>query len=327
MAKGSSGRRRIASRQNKLAPYQLAPCKRDMCEDMCQKRCSKAVYKQEWEDVTCSVCMEYPHDAVLLLCSSHDNGCRPYMCGTSFRHSNCLDQYKKAYTKVTEDSIGSPGGLLDTNSAVEKSEVTKLVCPLCRGQVKGWTVVEPVREYLNAKTRNCMQVSCSYVGNYKELRKHVKAEHPLARPRDVDPARERKWRWLELEREREDVISTVRSTMPGAMVFGDYVIERNHNDFDSDEDEGGTDNAERNGRLQMGLEAVNFFLMMHAVRQRNGPNSLSRRPMPDLTSAGQNAGSGMDFSGEDNDNDNSGVLSGLAARRRRWREAYARVWG
>ncbi|CAL0329591.1 unnamed protein product [Lupinus luteus] len=327
MAKGSSGRHRIASRQNKPAPYPLPPCKRDMREDMCQKRCSKAFYNKEWEDVTCSVCMEYPHNAVLLLCSSHDNGCRPYMCGTSLRHSNCLDQYKKAYTKDMEDSIGSPGALLDTSSAVEKSEVAKLVCPLCRGQVKGWTVVESVRDYLNAKTRNCMQDSCSYVGNYKELRKHVKAEHPLARPRDVDPAHERKWRWLELEREREDVISTVTSTMPGAMVFGDYVIERHHNGFDSDEDAGGTDNAERNGRVQMGLEAVNFFLMMHAIRQRNGPNSLSRRPMPDLTSAGQNAASELHFSGEDNGNDGGGFLSVLAARRRRWREAYGRVHG
>ncbi|MQL00606.1 DUF1644 domain-containing protein, partial [Escherichia coli] len=124
----------------------------------------------------------------LLLCSSHDKGCRPYMCGTSFRHSNCLDQYKKAYTEVIspyngepmQGSISNPGVPLDANSPLEKSEVTELACPLCRGQVKGWTVVEPLRDYLNAKKRSCMQDSCSFVGNYKELRKHVRAEHPLA---------------------------------------------------------------------------------------------------------------------------------------------------
>ncbi|KAK7260376.1 hypothetical protein RIF29_26369 [Crotalaria pallida] len=330
MAKGSRGRQRIASRQFRLTPYQLAPCKRDICEDMCQKKCSKAFDKKEWEDVTCSVCMEYPHNAVLLLCSSHDKGCRPYMCGTSFRHSNCLDQYKKAYTKVMEDSISNPAALPDSNSPLDKGEVTELACPLCRGQVKGWTVVEPVRDYLNAKTRSCMQDDCSFVGNYKELRKHVKAEHPLARPRDVDPAHERKWRWLEWEREREDVISTVTSTMPGAMVFGDYVIEGHHNDFDSDEEEDGTDSAERNGRFQMGMEAMNFFLLLHAVRQGNDLNNLSRRLMPDLAPTGQNLPGELDFSGEDNDNeghDRGGVLAGRAGRRRRRREAHTRIGG
>ncbi|KAJ1399165.1 hypothetical protein SESBI_30540 [Sesbania bispinosa] len=339
MAKGSRGRHRIASRQYRLTPYPLTPCKRDVCEDMCQKKCSKALDKKEWEDVTCSVCMEYPHNAVLLLCSSHDKGCRPYMCGTSFRYSNCLDQYKKAYTKV------SP------NSPVEKNEVTELACPLCRGQVKGWTVVEPVRDYLNAKKRSCMQDNCSFVGNYKELRKHVRAEHPLARPRTVDPAREQKWRWLEWEREREDVISTVTSTMPGAVVFGDYVIEGHHNGFDTDEEEGDADNAERNGRFQMGIEAMNFFLLLHAVRQGNDLNNLSRRLRPEMTTnrvAGQNGAGELEVSDEDNDDDGEftegnddgvslvsrlhrhgggRVLLGRSGRRRRRREAHARIGG
>ncbi|CBI23881.3 unnamed protein product, partial [Vitis vinifera] len=217
MAKGSRGRRRIASRQFRPTPYPLPSGNQDVSEEIYSKKCCKSLEKKDWEDATCSVCMEYPHNAVLLLCSSHDKGCRPYMCGTSFRYSNCLDQYKKAYTK--------------------KCEVTELACPLCRGQVKGWTVVEPAREYLNAKKRSCMQDNCSFVGNYKELRKHVRAEHPSAQPREVDPILEQKWRRLERERERDDVISTIRSSMPGAMVFGDYVIEGNHYDFDSDEGE------------------------------------------------------------------------------------------
>lgn len=56
--------------------------------------------KKDWEDAMCSVCMERPHNAVLLLCSSHEKGCRPYMCGTGPRLSNCLAQFKKAYSKV-----------------------------------------------------------------------------------------------------------------------------------------------------------------------------------------------------------------------------------
>lgn len=347
MAKGSRGRHRIASRQYRVNPYPLVPCKRDICEDMCQKKCSKALEKKELEDVTCSVCMEYPHNAVLLLCSSHDKGCRPYMCGTSFRHSNCLDQYKKAYTKVISSNMqpmqGTPGVLQDPNLLPEKCEATELACPLCRGQVKGWTVVEPARDYLNAKKRGCMQDDCSFVGNYKELKKHVRAEHPLARPRMVDPAHEQKWRWLEWEREREDVISTVTSTIPGAVVFGDYVIEGHHNDFDTDEEEG-AGNAERNGRFQMGIEAMNLFLLFHAVRQGNELNNIGRRLRPELTPnrvAGQNVAGVLDISDEDNDNDgNDGgvslvsrlhrhgggrVLLGRSGRRRRCREARARI--
>ncbi|MCI22741.1 hypothetical protein A2U01_0043917, partial [Trifolium medium] len=80
-------------------------------------------------------------------------------------------------------------------------------------------------------------------------------------------------------------ISTVTSAMPGAVVFGDYVIEgRHNNDIDSDDEEGALDagNGDRNGRFQMGMEAMNFFLLLHAVRQGNDINSLSRRLRPDL---------------------------------------------
>ncbi|CDO97521.1 unnamed protein product [Coffea canephora] len=245
MAKGTRGRRRFASRQCRQTPYPL-PCG-NQSEKMQRKKCSKTLVKKDWEDATCSVCMEYPHNAVLLLCSSHEKGCRPYMCGTSFRYSNCLDQYRKAYTKVTsadhnqhlDGTIDSPAMIPPVSGwPIDKCEVTELACPLCRGQVKGWTVVEPAREYLNAKKRSCMQDNCSFIGTYKELRKHVRADHPSAKPREVDPLLEQKWRRLEREREREDVISTITSSMPGAVVFGDYVIEGGHYGFISDEEDG-----------------------------------------------------------------------------------------
>ncbi|XP_054778722.1 uncharacterized protein LOC129286740 [Prosopis cineraria] len=277
MAGGSRGRHTIASRQFRPTPYPLPACKKNFCETLCSKKCSTDMDTNDWENVTCSVCMEYPHNAVLLLCSSHDKGCRPYMCGTSLRHSNCLEQYKKAYTKV-----------VSSNLPLDKSDITELACPLCRGQVKGWTVVEHAREYLNAKKRSCMQDNCTFVGNYKELKKHVRMEHPSAHPRAVDPDHEQKWRLLEWEREREDVISTVTSSMPGAMVFGDYVIEGNHNSLTS-EDEDGDSNAgaaERSGRFDMGMEAMNFLLLYHAVRQRNEPN-VGRQLRPELVSHGR----------------------------------------
>ncbi|GAA0141423.1 hypothetical protein LIER_35391 [Lithospermum erythrorhizon] len=274
MAKGS--RRRIGSRRCRATPYPLPSTRNSM--DLHAKGCPKITAKKDWEDATCSVCMEYPHNAVLLLCSSHDKGCRPYMCGTSFRYSNCLDQYKKAHAKCTSphnsqstrDSADSPAVGAFPNWAVSKCEVAELPCPLCRGQVKGFTVVEPAREYLNYKKRTCMQDNCSFSGTFKELRKHVKADHPCARPREVDPLLEQKWRRLEHDRERDDVMSTIRSSMPGAVVFGDYVIERNHVGYDSDEEDGfDADATDRNEGFDVGIDRIesnfmNVFLLLQA---------------------------------------------------------------
>ncbi|KAF8411823.1 hypothetical protein HHK36_004382 [Tetracentron sinense] len=267
MAKGSSGRRRLASRRYKPSAYPFPSCCRKALEkDVHQKKCFAPLERKDWEDATCSVCMEYPHNAVLLLCSSHDKGCRPYMCGTSYRYSNCLDQYKKAYTKAISPQHEQPWHGPSDNSGwpSKKCEVTELACPLCRGQVKGWTVVEPAREYLDTKKRSCTQDDCSFVGTYKELRKHVRAEHPSARPHEVDPILEQKWSRLEHEREHNDVISTIRSSMPGAMVLGDYVIERNHHGFDMDEE---GDAAERDGGFEVGLNEnfLNFLFLFQEI--------------------------------------------------------------
>ncbi|GKV23852.1 hypothetical protein SLEP1_g33540 [Rubroshorea leprosula] len=362
MAKGSRVRYRSSSRKLRPTPYSLPSCRQVISEDLCLKNCSSPLDKKDWEDATCSVCMECPHKAVLLLCSSHDKGCRPYMCGTSFRYSNCLDQYQEAYTKAVSSNHGLPlNNYVDnpiigqgTTGPVDKCKVTQLACPLCRGQVKGWTVVEPAREYLNAKERSCMQDDCSFVGTFKELRRHMRAEHPSAQPRKVDPNLEQNWRRLERERDRDDVISTIRSTMPGAMVFGDYVIEGNRHGFDSDEeDDVDADAATRNGNIELSVDRnfVNFFLLFQAF----GPsgNDLSGR----LGQAGRNFHHqdentgvtvthsispvvGLGFSDEDNDNasnnnedDDGGislvsrlhrqgrVLLGRSGRRRRRRQA------
>ncbi|KAK8705468.1 hypothetical protein V6N13_049071 [Hibiscus sabdariffa] len=235
--------RKADSRHKKVNPNLLPSYPKKAGKGTQQKNCSKASEKKDWETAKCSVCLEFPHNAVLLLCSSYDKGCRPYMCATSRRFSNCLEQYKKAYTTVTSvdsGSVDNSGLVPGVEQPVEKMEVPELLCPLCRGQVKGWTVVEPVRKYLNGKKRSCMQDKCSFVGTYKELKKHVKAKHPLARPREVDPVLEEKWKKLENERARDDVISTIMSSTPGAVVLGDYVIEPGsrgiyRDEYDSDD--------------------------------------------------------------------------------------------
>ncbi|KAJ4835406.1 hypothetical protein Tsubulata_014438 [Turnera subulata] len=240
MAKLSKERCDADSRHDRMTLFPLASSSRKCSKKCYSNKRLKASEKRDWENAICSVCLEHPHNSVLLLCSSYNKGCRPYMCSTSRRFSNCLEQYKKAYTKVTStEGLQQGSRSMDCSSGAELAnqlEVPELLCPLCRGQVKGWTVVEPARKHLNAKKRSCMQDKCSFVGTYNKLRKHVRAKHPLARPRAVDPVLKEKWKKLECERERSDVISTIMSSTPGALVLGDYVIEPGHRDIYDDSD-------------------------------------------------------------------------------------------
>ncbi|KAI8002792.1 hypothetical protein LOK49_LG08G00331 [Camellia lanceoleosa] len=302
-AKGTRGRRRIASRQYRPTPYPLPSSNQDVSMVKNPKKHLKILEKKDWENATCSVCMEYPHNAVLLLCSSHDKGCHPYMCGISSRYSNCLDQYKKAYTKVkstrpdqaSHRSADNPIVAGSVSSLpVEKFEVTELACPLCRGQD-----------------------NCPFVGTYKELRKHVREEHPSARPREVDPNLEQKWTRLERKREQEEVISTIRSSMPGAMVLGDYVIEGSHYRFDSDEEEDFDVNvAERNEGLKLGIDSnlVNVFFLFHAFGPAGnlGQNRGMCRQEIDLNRTLDEV-DGFNLSNQDSDSDNDhGANEGMS---------------
>ncbi|KAL1565187.1 hypothetical protein AAHA92_07436 [Salvia divinorum] len=237
------------------------------------------LYK-ELDEALCPICMDHPHNAVLLICSSHDKSCRSYICDTSYRHSNCLDRYKQlkegnvnlsgtsllpesnddsilsgnldltvtdhandtqtqtssmAYTGMPQGdsnpSSGEQGGGILENLDIgepnmeNSEEVSNLRCPLCRGKVFGWKVIEETRKYLNLKTRSCSHESCSFSGSYRELRRHARRVHPTVRPADVDPSRQRAWHRLEGQREYNDIVSAIRSAMPGAVVFGDYVID------------------------------------------------------------------------------------------------------
>jgi len=291
-------------------------------------------WRKEWEEATCPICMEHPHNAVLLICTSHDKGCRPYICDTSYRHSNCLDQYRKAHEssgKAVDRALGGASSFLSpdrlpqepltmdvgrtlgivTGISVAGSERSvedhvegemsitplglamqgltvrgaeymsggssmdgdlgrdgadgsvsseflqgaasgteadagDLLCPLCRGKVEGWRVVDAARQHLNCKIRTCAQEACGFSGPYEELRKHARGMHPSARPSDVDPARQRDWRRLERQRDLGDVLSTIQSAMPGATVLGDYVIDGDDEDDEDEEDGSGFPSDEGN---------------------------------------------------------------------------------
>lgn len=192
---------------------------------------------KEWEDVRCAVCMEHPHNAVLLMCSSYEKGCRPYMCDTSYRHSNCLDQFCKSFAAKTlstmtqhelqhtttnlspaeasESTVEVQQEISEGGTAIscEKQIPPKLLCPLCRGQIKEWIIVEAARLFMNAKPRSCSCETCNFSGTYTDLRKHARLEHPLVRPSDADPERQRSWRRLERQRDLGDLLSTLQSSM------------------------------------------------------------------------------------------------------------------
>lgn len=180
---------------------------------------------KEWEEVRCPVCMEHPHNAVLLQCSSYEKGCRPYMCNTSYRHSNCLDQFCKSSvsspsTTMIQEIPSVRGAshrtreewLLPGQSSPSESELhPKLSCPLCRGEIYGWTVVEAARQFMNSKARGCSCETCEFSGNYSELRKHARCNHPSVRPSEVDPQRQHDWMRLERARELENLFTLIWS--------------------------------------------------------------------------------------------------------------------
>jgi len=177
--------------------------------------------EKDWKNATCSICLERPHDAVQLLCSSHSKGCRPYMCGTNYKHSNCLELFKNAYSRE-KPACEVSTVVAPTN---QKPKTMLLACPICRGEVKGWTVVKPARRFLNRKRRTCMHEDCSFVGTYKRLKRHVRSKHRSSKPREVDPVRLAEWKEFENEKERQDAISIVSALNPGSMIMGDYIID------------------------------------------------------------------------------------------------------
>ncbi|OMO86131.1 hypothetical protein CCACVL1_09795 [Corchorus capsularis] len=175
------------------------------------------------DDVICPICLDFPHNGVLLQCSSYEKGCRPFVCDTDHLHSNCLDRFKNAYGMSSPSTSDT---LAITNIQLTVSEDNcRPACPLCRGEVTGWVVIDKARLYLDAKKRCCEEEQCTFSGAYLELQKHAQLEHPHARPSKIDPARQLDWENFQQSSEIIDVLSTIHSEVPRGVVLGDYVIE------------------------------------------------------------------------------------------------------
>ncbi|KAK4401086.1 hypothetical protein Sango_1214700 [Sesamum angolense] len=127
-----------------------------------------------WDDVTCPICLDFPHNSVLLQCSSYDKGCRPFVCDTDHLHSNCLDRFKEANGMLSGSQSPSSA---DNLQFLDLGPDSKPACPLCRGEVTGWIVVDKARVHLDVKNRCCEEAKCSFTGTYLELQKHAQKSH------------------------------------------------------------------------------------------------------------------------------------------------------
>lgn len=181
----------------------------------------------DWEAITCSICLDFPHNVVLLQCSSYDKGCRPFMCDTDHKHSNCLERFKIAYgvPAVVKVTSAISGVTIVCLQEISSSPSSRPICPLCRGDVTGWLIIDAARLYLNTKERCCEVKHCTYVGNFFELQKHAQIKHPHSCPSEIDPAQKSDWENFQQSSDIIDVLSTINAEVPRGMVFGDYVIE------------------------------------------------------------------------------------------------------
>lgn len=225
-----------------------------------------------WEDVMCPICLDFPHNSVLLQCTSYDKGCRPFMCDTDHTHSNCLDRFKIAYGVPLAAKVPSSSDM-PSGESIESMTINTSVrpsCPLCRGEVTGWVVVDEARGQLDMRNRCCEEEKCTYVGNYSELQKHAKLKHPHSRPSKIDPARQLDWENFQQSTEIIDVLSTIHSEVPNGVVLGDYVIEYGEDDTrDELEDFRGDDGNRRTSCI--------FFQVLDNLRAfRNRRRSRAR---------------------------------------------------
>ncbi|KAJ0247963.1 hypothetical protein HA466_0163420 [Hirschfeldia incana] len=145
------------NRNNRASPYPLRTSRSKKQKEAESPPLAPESSVSEWEDVRCVICMEPPHNAVLLQCSSFSKGCRAYMCDTSSRHSNCFKQYSWRNKKTASKTLN---------------------CPYCRGTVHGTVKSTPARRFMNARPRCCSVDECRFSGSYSQLKTHLKAEHP-----------------------------------------------------------------------------------------------------------------------------------------------------
>ncbi|XP_008676914.1 uncharacterized protein [Zea mays] len=203
-------------------------------------------FDQSWvEDVACPICLDSPHNAVLLRCASYEKGCRPFICDTDQTRSNCLERFRGAHglplpvpanARASSRTVAPLNSIHTITISSSNANNNRPACPLCRGDVMGWFVIGEARSHLNQKRRCCEESRCSYVGSFHELQRHTQQKHPDSRPSAIDPARRADWENLQRSSDVVDVLSTIHAQVPNGVVLGDYVIEYGDGDEAGDDD-------------------------------------------------------------------------------------------
>lgn len=203
-------------------------------------------FDQSWvEDVACPICLDSPHNAVLLRCASYEKGCRPFICDTDQTRSNCLERFRGAHglpvpvpanARASSRTVSPLNSIHTITISSSNANNNRPACPLCRGDVMGWLVIGEARSHLNQKRRCCEESRCSYVGSFHELQRHTQQKHPDSRPSAIDPARRADWENLQRSSDVVDVLSTIHAQVPNGVVLGDYVIEYGDGDEAGDDD-------------------------------------------------------------------------------------------
>ncbi|KAL0010632.1 hypothetical protein SO802_005740 [Lithocarpus litseifolius] len=78
---------------------------------------------KEWEEARCPICMEHPHNAILLKCTSHGKGCRPYICNTNYWYASCVDQFCNSFVPDASRALHPCEISLQTKVLKEKMRV------------------------------------------------------------------------------------------------------------------------------------------------------------------------------------------------------------
>ncbi|KAI5008510.1 hypothetical protein ZWY2020_009558 [Hordeum vulgare] len=226
-----------------------------------------AALHKEWDDARCPICMDHPHNAVLVLCSSHDKGCRSYI-------SNRMDSSSHPSSSLPGDTSNqrSPRLLIDvpefrenlSHEHVIRSSATvsgqqegtnynqgPVTLEALMGQVKaGRSSKMPDSTWTRSQEAARGKHACAFSGTYGALRRHARRVHPTTRPADVDPSRRRAWHRLENQREYGDIMSATsgplrRDEPRGSSIKGPEKAEASlsvgrelaYDDDDDDEDE------------------------------------------------------------------------------------------
>ncbi|CAL5444065.1 unnamed protein product [Camellia sinensis] len=157
--------------------------------------------EKEWEEVRCPICMEHPHNAVLLLCSSHERDVA----------LTCATPASATRTVSTSSANHQP---LPHHQQILLNKFLFTLPPITE-ELRNNNKTSSQEGFMGDNSNQSFRAhsvgakltgTCDFSGTYSELRKHARLEHPFVRPSEADSRRQSDWMSLEHERDVQDII-------------------------------------------------------------------------------------------------------------------------